>query len=292
MYLFDTDPGIDDAVAFLLALGAGAEVAGFCTVAGNVPEPVAAANTAALLAAAGRDLPVHRGAPRPILRELETAQRVHGEDGLGGALPRVPAPEGGPRAVERLLAFTGTLVAIGPLTNVATAVLCDRGWPRRVPRLVVMGGALAAGGNMSAAAEFNFHCDPEAAEIVLAAGFPEVLLVPLDCRRDLSFGPQHRDRLRGMHSPLAALAERLLAGWHGRIAAGGVTIYDAVAWMAASHPDLFTWEDLHVRVDTARGLAYGASIADRRAAAPPPNVRVYAGVDAARYWEGFFASLA
>ncbi len=291
MYLFDTDPGIDDAIAFLLALGDGADIAGFCTVAGNVAEDVASANAAAVLAAAGRDLPVHRGAPRPILRELATAQRVHGQDGLGGALPRVPAPPGEPRAVAQLLAFSDTLVAIGPLTNVATAVLCDRDWPRRVRRLVVMGGSLAAGGNMSAAAEFNFHCDPEAAEIVLSAGFPEILLVPLDCRRDVRFTPEHLERLRGMRSPLARLAARLVAPWHDRIERGGVAIYDAVAWMAARHPEIFTWEPTHVRVDIARGLAYGASVPDRRAEAPPPNVQAYQGVDAPRYWEGFFSAL-
>ena len=292
-YLFDTDPGIDDAIAHLLALGEGVDLAGFCTVAGNVPEPVAAASLASVLRAAGReDLPVHRGADRALLREDVRAHDVHGEDGLGGALLRVAPRAGAQRAVDRLLSFTGTLVAIGPLTNVATAVLCDRAWPKRVRRLVVMGGALAVGGNTSAAAEFNFHCDPEAAEIVLAAGFPELLLVPLDCRDDLRFGLAEQARLAAVPGPLAAMAARLLQPWQARIDNGGVAIYDAVAWMAASHPELFQWEDAHVRVDLGRGLAYGASVVDRRRGAPPPNVRAYAGVNSATYWKRFFEALA
>jgi purine nucleosidase len=260
-------------------------------VAGNVPEPAAAGNAASLLAAAGRRFPVHRGASQPLLRSLRTAQDVHGADGLGGALLRAELPAGSPPAVDRLRAFTDTLVAIGPLTNVATAVLCDRDWPRRVRRLVVMGGALAVGGNTTAAAEFNFRVDPEAADIVLRAGFPEILLVPLDCRRDLAFGRAEHARLQATASPLADLAQRLLQPWQGRIEAGGVAIYDAVAWMAASHPEIFRWEDLHVRVDTSGGLADGASIADRRPAAPPANVRAYAGVAATTYWDWFFEAL-
>lgn len=292
-YLFDTDPGIDDAVAITLALAGGDDVAGLCTVAGNVDEPLAAASAASLLAALGRqDVPLHRGAPLPLLRERVAATHVHGADGLGGALPRVEPPDGGPSAVERLLGFSGHLVAIGPLTNLATAVLCDRTWPARVPHLTIMGGALAARGNAGSAAEFNFFCDPEAADIVLAAGFRAISLVPLEVQDDLRMGPAELARLDGLHSRSADVVRRLLQPWRGRVTAGGAAIYDAVAWMAARHPEIFSWEEAYVRVDLGRGLGYGASLADRRPGAPAPNLRAYAGCDVPAYWERFFATLA
>jgi inosine-uridine nucleoside N-ribohydrolase len=292
-YLIDTDPGIDDAVAITLAVAGGHAVGAICTVAGNVAEEQTATNAARVLAALGAEVPICRGSPLPLLRAPLDAQGHHGADGLGGALPGARPPAPGLPAYRRLLDFDGTVVALGPLTNVALAVLCDRTWPRRVRRLVVMGGELRVGGNVTAAAEFNFHCDPEAAAIVLAAGFPRLDLVPLDCRQELALGPEEWERLTALPGRTAGVVRRLVAFWSDRIRSGWrPALYDAVAWMAAIHPELFRWEDVRLEVDTAGGAAYGACLADRRPAAPPPNARAYAGADPGAYWDAFFAVLA
>lgn len=309
---FDTDPGIDDAVAILLALlEAGEAVEGFSSVAGNVAEERTAANLLRLLRAAREALPgvpvparprLARGADRPLLRPPRQAAEIHGEDGLGGALPPLPGPYlpgrdrlPAYRALLRLAPpgrrFEGALVALGPLTNVALACLADRDWPRRIGRLVVMGGAIEAGGNATAAAEFNFLADPEAARIVLEAGFPRLDLVPVDAGRRLALSSRQWRRLEATETPAARLVRRLLAFWRERIEGPGMVVYDAVAWMAVRHEELFDWQALPVTVDTAGGAADGASVADRRRHAPAANCRVALDARAEPFWELFFALL-
>ncbi|MDI3341450.1 MAG: nucleoside hydrolase [Sphaerobacter sp.] len=307
---FDTDPGIDDAVALVLAASeAGPAVEGFSSVAGNVGEAQAAANVLRVTRAIEEALPgalgsprLARGADRPLLRPARHATHVHGEDGLGGRLPPLPVdllPKRDVLPAYRALVelappgerFEGTLVALGPLTNVALACLCDRDWPRRVRRLVVMGGSIEAGGNATAAAEFNFFADPEAARIVLEAGFPQLDLVPIDAGRRLAFTRSQWSRLEGIATPVARLVRELTGFWRDRVEAAGMVVYDAIAWMAVHHADLFDWRAYHVTVDTAGGAADGASVADRTHRPRPSNCRVAVDARAEPFWEHFFALL-
>src|ERR1700675_2715636 len=187
--LIDTDPGIDDALAILLALGSPeVSVEAITTVAGNVEVDLATANVFRVLDVARpwdvarpvRRPPVARGAAAPLAGPLLTAPHVHGEDGLGnlGGLRepdgrlRYPEPsrilemlDGADLILETSDRFAGRLVvvALGPLTNVALALRRNRGRLARAARIVVMGGAVAVPGNVTAAAEFNMHVDPEAA---------------------------------------------------------------------------------------------------------------------------------
>ena len=200
--LIDTDPGIDDALAILLALrSSDVHVEAVTTVAGNVAVDRATANARRILAVVAPVPPprLAAGAPAPLKQALVTAHQVHGQDGLGN-LERFVEPSGRPRYPEPTYAIemrSGpevileaadrwgpdlTIVALGPLTNLALALQQDPRRLGRTGRIVVMGGAIAVPGNITPAAEFNFYVDPEAAAAVLEAGLP-VELVPLDVTR-------------------------------------------------------------------------------------------------------------
>src|SRR5205823_11275353 len=179
--LLDCDPGHDDAIALLLALASPeVELLGVTTVAGNQTVEKTTANAIRILELVGReDVPVARGADRPLVREPFVAAYVHGESGLDG--PDMPAARGGPvaeHAVEFLAERVAgtTLVATGPLTNVALLLALHP--DARPDRIVLMGGAIAEG-NVTPAAEFNIWADPEAAHRVFRSGL-DVTMVGLD----------------------------------------------------------------------------------------------------------------
>lgn len=180
-FLIDTDTASDDAVAMCMALRhPEIEVVAFTVVAGNVPLDQAVQNALYTVELCGAATPVYAGAERPILRELSTAETVHGQDGLGDIglelAGRTPADGWGPKAIVDVIRDNPgemTLVAIGPLTNVAIALLWAPDIADKVARLVIMGGTGEHGpGNISPSAEFNFWVDPEAAQVVLRSGMP------------------------------------------------------------------------------------------------------------------------
>ena len=176
--LIDTDPGVDDALALLMAFNdARHEIVGLTIAAGNVGLQYTVRNALKLCEVAGReDIPVFAGAPAPLLHPSPDAGYVHGQDGLGdvGFAPalRQAHDEHAALAILRLShqhAGKLVLVALGPLTNIALALKLDPTLPQRVARFVVMGGAVTCHGNITPAAEFNFYFDPEAAHITLQA---------------------------------------------------------------------------------------------------------------------------
>ncbi len=176
--LIDTDPGVDDALALLMAFADPRhEVVGLSIVAGNVGLRHTVANALKLCEVAGRDdIPVFAGAQAPLLHPAPDAAYVHGQDGFGdvGYAPaaRSAEVEHAAQAILRLShrhAGRLLLVALGPLTNLALALKLDPTLPQRVARLVVMGGAVTGHGNITPAAEFNVYFDPEAAHIVFGA---------------------------------------------------------------------------------------------------------------------------
>jgi purine nucleosidase len=176
--LIDTDPGVDDALALLMAFNDPRyEVVGLTIAAGNVGLTHTVANALKLCEVAGRDdVPVYAGCAQPLLHAAPDAAHVHGDDGFGDAgfeaAARRAETEHAAQAILRLShAHAGRLllVALGPLTNMALALKLDPSLPERVARLVVMGGAVTCRGNITPAAEFNLHFDPEAAHIVFSA---------------------------------------------------------------------------------------------------------------------------
>jgi len=180
-FLIDTDTASDDAVAMCMALRhPEIEVVAVTVVAGNVPLDQAVQNALYTVELCGADVPVYAGAAAPMARDLETAQNVHGQDGMGDIGLRLdgrtPTPGWGPEViVDAIRSNPGevTLVAIGPLTNLAIALLWAPDIAEKVERVVIMGGTGEHGpGNVSPSAEFNFWVDPEAVRIVLRSGMP------------------------------------------------------------------------------------------------------------------------
>jgi len=309
--LIDTDPGIDDALALLLAFASpDCEVAALTTVAGNVPIEAATANAQRLaaLAAPGRPPRIARGAAGPLVGRLITAADVHGEDGLGD-IGRLREPDGrlrypvadppplemqdGAGLILETAARLGpdlTVVALGPLTNLALALRRDPAGLARVARVVVMGGAVGVPGNVTAAAEFNIHVDPEAAAEVLAAGLP-VELVPLDVTRRCCLTRAALARaLGGRRDPVAAFLTDVTAHGFAYADAGGgagIVMHDPLAVAVALDPTLVRLDALRVDVETRGEHTRGLTLADRRPRAPgrgpAPNCRVALDVDAARF---------
>jgi purine nucleosidase len=206
--IIDCDPGQDDALAILLALGSPdeLEVLAVTTVAGNVPLALTEKNARKVVELAGRrEVPVHIGCDRPLVRDLVTAEFVHGGTGLDGAeLPEpsvAPAPAHAVDAIVELLrtrpARTVTLCPTGPLTNIAMVMRRAPDVVPRIKEIVLMGGAIGEG-NITPAAEFNIYVDPQAAQEVFEVG------VPLRCATYVSAAAGHKSGLvvRSMMRPL------------------------------------------------------------------------------------------
>jgi inosine-uridine nucleoside N-ribohydrolase len=283
--LLDCDPGHDDAIALLLALASPeVELRGVTTVAGNQTVEKTTANAIRILELVGReDVPVARGAGRPLVREPFVAAYVHGESGLDG--PDLPPAQGEPvaqHAVDFLADHVGgtTLVATGPLTNVALLLaLRPEARPRRI---VLMGGAIAEG-NVTPAAEFNIWADPEAAARVFASGI-DVTMVGLDVTHQALVARRHAEQLRAGGRVGAVVAD-LLAFYdrfHREVYGfDGSPIHDAVALAYAFRPDLLETKELNVEIDTESELCRGRTVVDVwRRSGREPNAHVAVGIDA------------
>lgn len=293
----DCDPGIDDALAILfLAARPDVELVAIGSVHGNVTAEVAARNALRVLDVASLDVPVAVGARRPLAQRLWTSEEVHGRDGLGNSAQ--PAPRRGAEqvsAAEQLVDLARSapgelcLLAIGPLTNVALALLIEPELPRLLRRVVMMGGAYYSAGNLTAHAEANVWHDPEAARLVFGAGF-ELTAVGLDVTERVRLGGDELAALAGASSPAARFATDVVAhyaGWYEKTTGTkGVPVHDALAAGALVVAELLEVVKTEVEVELAGSLTRGATLVDRRSAAPRnlslPLVSVAKGVDATR----------
>ncbi len=210
-FLIDIDTASDDAVALVMALKhPDVQIEAITVVAGNVPLEQGVQNALHTVELTGVDVPAYRGLAAPLFRPLETAQTVHGQDGMGDInLPlygRTPAPEHATDVIlETVNHYPGeiTLVTLGPLTNVAMALLREPAIAGMVRDCVIMGGTGQGYGNVTPVAEFNIWVDPEAARIVFESGMP-ITMVGWDVSYTYAtFGPDETDRLRAIGTPLA-----------------------------------------------------------------------------------------
>jgi pyrimidine-specific ribonucleoside hydrolase len=275
--VIDTDPGIDDALALLLALASPeVDLRLVTTVHGNVDLDLTTDNALRVLHLAGRsDVPVAAGAATSlVVPQRERAGHVHGVAGLGGVvLPPSPASADPRPAVvalaELLLASEEpvTVAAIGPLTNIALLLAVYPQAAARIGRLVVMGGSAARGGNVTGAAEFNVWADPEAAPVVFRAGLPTVM-VGLDVTLPTVLTEAGIARFAAA-GPVGAQAAAILRQYldHARDTYGtdGVVVHDALALTEAIVPGTLTTVRRDVVVDTSPGPGRGQTLVDRRA---------------------------
>jgi pyrimidine-specific ribonucleoside hydrolase len=302
--VIDTDPGIDDALAILLALASPeVDLRLVTTVHGNVELEQTTENALRVLHLAGRsDVPVAAGARASLVHpQTERAGHVHGTAGLGGVelapSPAAPDPRPAVVAMADLLMSSPapvTVAAIGPLTNIALLLGVYPDAAARIDRLVVMGGSAARGGNVTAAAEFNVWADPEAAQAVFGSTLPTVM-VGLDVTLPTVLTAAGIARFAGA-GPIGRTAGAILGQYveHARSAYGtdGVVVHDALALTEAIAPGTLGTARRSVVVDTTLGAGRGQTLVDRRTeSAEPGAVEVAETVDSAAAVEFLVARL-
>jgi purine nucleosidase len=291
--IIDTDPGIDDAVAILLALASPElRVEAIVAVAGNTPLAITEANARAICELGGRtDIPVYAGCSRPITRPLIHAEHFHGPGGLGTLVLPPPTmtlrPEHGVDATIEVLrhapAKSVAWCALGPLTNVAMALIKAPDIIARVGELVLMGGASRALGNTTPAAEFNIHADPHAAQIVFESGLP-ITMLPLDVTHQVRSTSERVARLGALGTPVAAAVAELLMPSGAEPSA----LHDPCVIAHLLAPELFLGSRVNVAIECESALTLGMTVVDwRGVSGRPVNANVLHTVDA----DGLYALL-
>ncbi len=287
--ILDTDPGHDDAIALLLALASPElDVLGVTTVSGNQTLEKTTANALKILEFVERtDVPVHVGAPRPLVREQWAAAYVHGESGLDGPDLADPKTEPGKgHAIDFIAAQLEehdgvVLVPVGPLTNIGLLLAKYPGIESRIARVVLMGGSIAEG-NVTPAAEFNIWADPEAAHRVFTSGI-DVTMVGLDVTHKALLLPEKVEELRGA-GRVGALVAQLYDFYHERhmrmYGWEGSPVHDALAVAHVIRDDFVETEHRHVQVDAGPEPGRGRTYVDLwKRTGNEPNAHVGVDVD-------------
>ena len=271
--IIDTDPGVDDALAFLLAL-ASPEISleALTTTHGNVTLDKATRNALSILELCrASHIPVASGSVIPLVQPLRASADIHGESGIGNS--QLPESQTRPIAkhavdylIERVLAEPNeiTIFPIGPLTNIAMAIRKEPRFAKAVKELVIMGGAILEHGNMTPLAEFNIYVDPHAAHIVFHSGIP-ITLIPLDVTHKCLLKQEHVDRLMKIDSPISRFIrdamEVYLEASFG-LGYEGSSLHDPLTLATIIAPELLTLKEYYVDVDISGGVSMGKTFAD------------------------------
>ena len=288
--LIDTDPGVDDAIAILMALAApNVEVVGLTSVGGNVPLARSTRNALALLQVTGHgDIPLSKGASRPLKGKFKYAPQFHGSGGLS---IRLPDPNITPMCQDAIEFLNNQiahgpkqiiLLALGPLTNIAR-LLCK--YPHsleQVKNIVVMGGAVNVPGNVTPYAEFNIYSDPHAAEIVFSSGLP-VTLIDLAACRQVSIDRKAALALRAQ-SPLGRLGLDLLQRWFMKEPSRQrFEFYDPLAMAVALDPTIATVTKLDLDIGLEKNEWRGVT----RETGGPGQISLVENVDSSKFFMVF-----
>jgi inosine-uridine nucleoside N-ribohydrolase len=309
--IIDTDPGVDDALAIVLALlSPELKVEAITTVNGNVPLEQATRNAALLLDLLDpKPRPIlARGAAQPLKKRPFRAHSVHGSNGLGD-LDRLKNPDGSrrypdpklprhtPDVTELFLDLLKrypdelSLIALGPLTNLAEALVADEKRVKRLREVIIMGGAIRVPGNITPAAEFNIFVDPHAACRVFTSGLP-IKLVPLDVTEKVCLESEEIENLaRAMGAPLDMFlsdsTSKAMEHMEQVRGMAGIYLHDPLAVGVAIRPSMVRTTPLHVDVETRGGITQGMTLADLRAIRDdlkqPPNIHVALEVAAEQF---------
>ncbi|KAM3288264.1 uridine nucleosidase 1 [Capsicum chacoense] len=272
--IIDTDPGIDDSMAILMAFQTPeVEIVGLTTIFGNATTKNATRNALILCETAGYpDTPVAEGSLESLKRgEPHVADFVHGSDGLGNLCLPFPNTKKIEKSaseflVDKVSEYPGevTVLALGPLTNLALAVKRDSNFTSKVKRVVILGGSFFALGNVNPAAEANIYGDPEAADIVFTSG-ANIDVVGVNITTQVKMTDADLDELRqseGKHAKLLCNMCKFYRDFHVKSdGVYGVFPHDPVTFMALIRPDLFTYKKGVVRVET-QGICVGHALMD------------------------------
>ncbi|GGR67578.1 purine nucleosidase/pyrimidine-specific ribonucleoside hydrolase [Nocardioides luteus] len=301
--LLDCDPGHDDAIAILLALGSPAiELLGITTTFGNCPVDQATYNAQRILALAQRpDVPIAAGAAGPLAGEAHIGDFIHGRTGIDG--PDLPAPLAPPvrlGAVEFLRTSLldapdpVTLVATGPMTNVGMLLRDHPDVGPKIAEIVFMGGSTERG-NTTPAAEFNAYADPDALDLVLTSGLP-VRMVGLNLSHQALATPDVVERMRAMDHAVGRACADLMGFFGGTYSEvfdfAAPPVHDPCTIAALIDPGLITWRRSFVAVETEGRWTRGATVVDLHGRLDEPaNADVALTIDAPGYWDLVLAAL-
>jgi len=287
-FLIDTDTASDDAVALVMALNYhDVQIEAITVVSGNVHVDQAVQNALYTVELCGKHVPVYRGAEKPILRSLETAEYAHGKDGMGDiGLPlsgRTPTEgHGVTTIIETIHRFSNniTLVTLGPLTNIALALLQEPSIANKVKECITMGGTGQGCGNVTPVAEYNIWVDPEAARIVFESGMP-IKMVGWDASLAYAtFNSQEMKELYNVGTPLAEFCVDIQKALNEfsveKMNINGFDLPDPLAMAVALDPEVATkTSHLYVAIETDSELCRGQTVVDYLGATKhKPNVEI------------------
>jgi len=297
--IIDTDPGVDDALTFLLALASPEiKLEALTTTQGNVTLEKATRNALSILELAqASHIPVAAGSVLPLVEPLRASAYVHGESGIGNS--KLPEPKTNPvqahavdYLIKRVLAEPNeiSIFPIGPLTNIAMAIRKEPKFAKAVEELVIMGGAIQEGGNMTPLAEFNIFVDPHAAHIVFHAGIP-ITLIPLDVTHQCLLKQEHVNRLMKINSPISRFVRDVLEVYlpsSQKMGFEGSALHDPLTLATILAPELLTLKEYYVDVDISGGVSMGKTFADIfNVSKKPVNMKVAMNVRSVDFVELF-----
>jgi len=298
--ILDTDPGIDDSLAILLALASPEiQLEGLSVVHGNSSTEQGTINALSVLELArASHIPVYRGCELPLVQPSLLAPETHGDQGIGYAKLSAPLSQpnvekGTDYLIQKIMSSPGeiTLVAIGPLTNIAIAIRQEPRIAENVKEVFIMGGAIRHQGNTTPLAEFNTYVDPHAAHIVYHSGMP-ITLTPLDVTYQCIFTKDDLNRLLRIDSPITkfiADATRFYMEFHDEYQSiDGCVINDPMTLALTFMPEICDYEEHYVDVDLSGGVSMGSTFADfYRMSKKHANMKVALGVRPRDFMEVF-----
>jgi inosine-uridine nucleoside N-ribohydrolase len=299
--IFDCDPGVDDALALLLALNSQkVEIEAITTVAGNVQVSQTTLNVCRLLEYLDVAIPVAKGADRPMKASRVDAKSFHGKDGLGDSnlLPPTATIKPDSRsAVDLILdaveSGVKTIVATGPLTNIASAFLRDDSVMSKVDELIMMGGAFNIAGNVDSMSEFNFYCDPHAADYVLQKTSVRKMLVPLNVTEKVLLTSAHLKSLNDTR--ISRLVKSIVKNYQKAYANFGLQgnpLHDPLAMSHCIDRSMLQFTSMFVKVETEGIYTRGVCVAEQRAwIKSKPNVEVALNVKQKQFINYFLETI-
>ena len=298
--IIDTDPGQDDALAILLALASPEEldVLGIVTVAGNVPLPLTTRNARAIVEIANRpEVPVFAGCPRPLMRNLVTAENVHGKTGLDGwDMPEPSVSLQSEHGVDWLIETLRqaeddsiTLCTLAPLTNVGMAFAKAPDILLKIKEIITMGGGYFVGGNVTPSAEFNVYVDPHAAQTVFSCGRP-LTIMPLDVTHQALMPKAWIQSLSELGTPVGDATSGMLSFFERydvkKYGSTGGPLHDPTVIAYLLKPELFEGKFVNLTVETQSDLTMGMTVLDWWGVTKrKPNATVMNKIDAEAFFE-------